>query len=94
MTDEQKNKIVSKADLVITETKESEVSYIYQVDYTNNLREKHFQLLRNTLSGYQKIEENYIETVKDCLRKLNIYQVAMVRNLQYDLEKQAKVPQK
>ena len=91
MTEEQKNKFISKTELLASETKESEVSYIYQVDYTNNLRERHFQLLRNTLSAYQRIEENYIETVKDCLRKFNIYEVAMVRNMQYDLEKQAKV---
>jgi len=37
------------------------------------------------------MEEKYIEFVKDLMRKYVIYQVSNVRNLQYDVDKKAKV---
>ena len=91
LTNEQKNKITSKAEAIILEAKDSEVTYIHQITYTNTKREKHIQLLIDNLNEFQIIEENYTESIKDSLRKFNIYQVACVRNLQYDLDKQGKV---
>ena len=94
ITEDQKNKVILKAEEIYKEAKDYEVSYIYHVDYTNNICDKHNQILKFTLNEFQKIEETYCESVKDALRRFNIYQVALIRNLQYDLEKQGKVKNK
>ena len=43
--------------------------------------------MKNILREFQLLEENHINLIKDSLRKFNVYQMALNRNLQYDYEK-------
>jgi hypothetical protein len=43
------------------------------------------------LNEFQELEEKLIEELRDALRKYVVYQVALVRNFQYDIEKKAAV---
>jgi hypothetical protein len=43
------------------------------------------------LEVYQKQEEQRLESIKDMLRKLVVYQTSFLRNLQYDVDNLAHV---
>ena len=43
------------------------------------------------MNGIQDLEEELGNNIKDSLRKYVIFQVAFLRNMQYDIEKKAKL---
>ena len=94
LTIEQKNKIISNANTIFQEAKEKKEIYMNQIDEINLLRESYDKYLKKLLNEFEKIEKNYNEVVKDSLRKYNIYYLAFIRNLEFDLEKQRKVNRK
>jgi hypothetical protein len=61
------------------------------LNYANNTRDLFIDSNKRILTDFQILEEKYVDFIKDSLRKYTIYQIAYVRNLQYDLEKKAKV---
>ena len=88
---DQKNKLEIRAQSALKEAKEAERVYISQVNFTNSLRENYIETMKRMLNEFQSMEEKLIELIKDSLRKYVIYQVALIRNLQYDIEKKANV---
>ncbi len=88
---EHRNKLSVKYDSAYNEQKEAELAYTHQLSYTNNLRNNYIEVVKNILNEFQIIEENYIDFMKDTLRKYNFYQVPLFRNIQYDNERKKKV---
>lgn len=73
----------------LKEAKDIERNYIIALNTTNISREEYIDKMTKGLTKFQTLEEDYISFVKDCLRKFVVYQVALNRNLQYDIEKKA-----
>lgn len=90
-TSEQRSKLSLKYDNAHNEEKDAEVSYTHQLSFTNNMRNNFIEVVKNILNEFQTLEENYIDFMKDILRKYNIYQVPLSRNVQYDIERKGKV---
>lgn len=91
ISSDQKNKLCIKYDSAFNEQKEAELAYTHQLSFTNNLRNNYIEVIKNILNEFQIIEENYIDFMKDTLRKYNFYQVPLFRNIQYDNERKKKV---
>jgi len=88
---EVKTRIEIKAQNFLREAKENERFYLANINLANNTREVYIETMKKMMNEFQKLEENLIDMIKDCLRKYIIYQVALLRNLQYDIEKKASV---
>lgn len=91
LTVEQKSKMELKSQNALKEAKESERAYISNINTANNLRDLYIETMKRMLNEFQKLEEKLIDMIKDSLRKYVIYQVALIRNMQYDIEKKAGV---
>ncbi len=88
---DRKSQLSNKAQNALKEAKESEKAYILSLNYANNIRDIFIDATKRILSDFQSLEEKYVEFLKDSLRKYTIFQVSLVRNLQYDIDKKAKV---
>ena len=86
-----KSKLEVKSLAALKEAKDAERLYMANINSANNLMEIYIETMKKILNEFQKLEEKLIENSKDSLRKYVIYQVALVRNLQYDIEKKANV---
>ena len=82
-----KNEI--KAQDALKLAKESENLYISMINQTNIAQENYIETKKRLLNDVQGLEEELGENIKDSLRKYVIFQVSLVRNLQYDIEKKA-----
>ena len=71
--------------------KENEQIYINLINYTNKLQEDYIEIKNKNLNQIQDLEEELGECVKDTLRKFIVFQVAYLRNMQYDIDKKAKI---
>lgn len=88
---DQRSRIEMKAQNTLKEAKEAERVYISSVNIANNSRDAYIEVMKRTLNEFQSMEEKLIECIKDSLRKYVIYQVALVRTMQYDVERKAGV---
>jgi hypothetical protein len=88
---DQKAKLEIKSQTSLKDAKEAERQYIQNINAANNQRESYIESMKRILNDFQFLEEKLIEEVKDSLRKYVIYQVALVRNQQYDIEKKASI---
>jgi septal ring factor EnvC (AmiA/AmiB activator) len=86
---EQKNKFEIKSQNSLKEAKDAERLYIANVNTANNIRDVYIETMKKSLNEFQNMEEKLVEMTKDSLRKYVIYQVALIRNLQYDIERKA-----
>ena len=91
MNSEHRSRLSNKAQNALKEAKEAEKAYILCLNYANNTRDLFIDATKRILTNFQTLEEKYVDFTKDSLRKYTIYQIALVRNLQYDIEKKAKV---
>lgn len=91
LTADQKSKLEIKAQNNLKEAKDAERIYIQNVNNANNFRDIYIETMKKMLNEFQSMEEKVIDTIKDALRKYVIYQVAFIRNMQYDIEKKAGV---
>ena len=91
MNSDQRSRLSNKAQNALKEAKEAEKAYILNLNYANNTRDLFIDATKRILTEFQSLEERYIDFTKDSLRKYTIYQISLVRNLQYDLDKKAKV---
>lgn len=73
----------------LKEAKEYERSYIVALNSTNSKRDIYNENMKKYYNKLQVAEEEYINFLKDCLRKYIVYQVSMTRNIQYDIERKA-----
>ena len=81
----------TKAINLLKESKENERIYINLINNTNRLQEEYIEIKKRNLNEIQELEEELGEYIKDSLRKFIIFQVAYLRNMQYDVDKKAKI---
>ena len=75
----------------IKNAKEKEKKYINYIKDTNIMQEEYIEIKKKNLNNFQKIEEELGLNIKDSLRKYVIFKISYLRNLQYDLDKKAKL---
>ena len=102
-TDKEKNKELlneyninlkqeeTKANNYLKDAKNNEKIYISLINNTNILQEEYIEIKKRNLEEIQELEESLGEYIKDSLRKFIIFQVAYLRNMQYDVDKKAKI---
>ena len=102
-TDKEKNKELlneyninlkqeeTKANSYLKDAKNNEKIYISLINNTNILQEEYIEIKKRNLEEIQELEESLGEYIKDSLRKFIIFQVAYLRNMQYDVDKKAKI---
>ena len=81
----------NKANNYLKDAKINEKKYISLIHNTNILQDEYIEVKKRNLNEIQELEEELGEIIKDSLRKFIIFQVAYLRNMQYDVDKKAKV---
>ena len=81
----------NKAMNLLKESKENERIYINLIHNANRIQEEYIEIKKRNLNQIQDLEEELGEYIKDSLRKFIIFQVAYLRNMQYDVDKKAKI---
>ena len=81
----------NKANNYLKDAKTNEKKYISLIHNTNILQDEYIEVKKKNLNEIQELEEELGEIIKDSLRKFIIFQVAYLRNMQYDVDKKAKV---
>ena len=71
--------------------KENEKNYINFIENTNIMQDEYIEVKKRNLNELQKLEEELGDNLKDCLRKYIIFKMSYLRNLQYDIDKKAKL---
>ena len=75
----------------IKTAKENEKNYINFIENTNIMQDEYIEVKKRNLNEIQNIEEELGDNLKDCLRKYIIFKISYLRNLQYDIDKKAKI---
>ena len=71
--------------------KDNENIYVHSINEVNAVQDDYIEIKKKCLNSIQDLEENLGEAIKDSLRKYVVFQVAYLRNLQYDIDKKAKL---
>ena len=79
-----------KSQNLLKEAKENENNYLTIINDTNKIQEDYIEIKKKCLNNIQQMEQELGDNIKDCLRKYIVFQIAYVRNLQYDVEKKAR----
>ena len=66
--------------------KDNEKIYVELIDKTNDLQDDYVEIKKRNLNEIQEIEEEIAENIKDSFRKFIIFQVAYLRNMEYDIK--------
>ena len=80
-----------KLQNILKTAKENEQIYINLINYANKLQQDYIEIKNKNLNLIQDLEEELGESVKDTLRKFIVFQVSYLRNMQYDIDKNAKL---
>jgi len=81
----------NRANNFLKEAKNNEIDYITLINNTNILQDEYIEIKKRNLNEIQELEEELGEVIKDSLRKFIIFQVAYLRNMQYDVDKKVKI---
>ena len=81
----------NKANNFLQEAKGNERKYLSLIYNTNILQDEYIEIKKRNLNEIQELEEELGEIIKDSLRKFIIFQVAYLRNMQYDVDKKVKI---
>ena len=71
--------------------KENEKKYIELIDKTNSLQGEYIEIKKRNLIEVQDIEQEVAENIKDSFRKFIIFQIAYIRNMEYDIKKKSSI---
>ena len=71
--------------------KENEKKYIELIDQTNNLQGDYIEIKKRNLIEVQDIEQEVAENIKDSFRKFITFQIAYIRNMEYDIKKKSSI---
>ena len=71
--------------------KENEKKYIELIDQTNNLQGEYIEIKKRNLIEVQDIEQEVAENIKDSFRKFITFQIAYIRNMEYDIKKKSSI---
>ena len=83
---EYKKKEEEKIIELLQAAKESQKKYVFNINRINEIQSEYIEKKKNYLNNMQYMEEQLGECVKDSLRKLILYQLSFIRNVQYDSE--------
>lgn len=89
-TQARRDKIMQRLVVLKQDIDESLKGYKESLAQHNEYKEKYTDFMSKILEVYQKQEEQRLDTMKDCLRKLVIYETSYLRNLQYDIDNLAR----
>ena len=93
--DKNLNQLIKKEETkmldFLKKAKENEKLYMEYIDQTNNLQEDYIEIKKRNLNEIQDIEQEIGENIKDSFRKFIVYQVAYLRNMQYDIKKKSSI---
>ena len=67
-------------------SKDNEKMYVETIDRTNELQEEYIEIKKRNLNELQEMEEEIGENIKDSFRKFIVFQVAYLRNMEYDIK--------
>ena len=67
-------------------SKDNEKMYVETIDRTNELQEEYIEIKKRNLNELQEMEEEIAENIKDSFRKFIVFQVAYLRNMEYDIK--------
>ena len=67
-------------------SKDNEKMYVETIDRTNELQEDYIEIKKRNLNELQEMEEEIAENIKDSFRKFSVFQVAYLRNMEYDIK--------
>ena len=70
----------------LQKSKENEKMYVELIDRTNDLQEDYIEIKKRNLNEIQEMEEEIAENIKDSFRKFIVFQVAYLRNMEYDIK--------
>ena len=87
---EYKKKEEEKIIELLQIAKESQKKYVFNINRINEIQNEYIEKKKNYLNNMQYMEEQLGECVKDSLRKLILYQLSLIRNVQYDSEATSK----
>lgn len=91
MSVNEKSKYKRECQDYLAEAKGKEKLYIATVKRTNDIISVYVRKTKELLDEFQTMEEIFVEAVKDSFRKIQVFQVARLRNEQYDIDKLAEV---
>ena len=80
-----------KITTALKSAKEKEKKYINYIKDTNIMQEEYIEIKKKNLNQFQSLEEELGLNIKDSLRKYVIFKISYLRNVQYDLDKKAKI---
>ena len=83
---EYKKKEEEKIIELLQVAKESQKKYVFNINRINEIQSEYIEKKKNYLNNMQYMEEQLGECIKDSLRKLILYQLSFIRNVQYDSE--------
>jgi hypothetical protein len=93
--DKNLNNIIKKEETQmlnsLKKAKENEKLYVELIDKTNNLQDDYIEIKKRNLNEIQDIEIEIGESIKDSFRKFIVFQVAYLRNMQYDIKKKSSI---
>ena len=75
----------------LKKVKEFEKTYVELIDKTNNLQDDNIEIKKRNLNEIQDIEQEIGENIKNSFRKFIVFQVAYLRNIQYDIKKKSSI---
>ena len=70
----------------LKKSKDNEKMYIDLIDKANDLQEDYIEIKKRNLNEIQDFEEEIAENIKDSFRKFIVFQVAYLRNMEYDIK--------
>ena len=89
-TPEKREKIMQRLVQLKQEIEESLKGYKDSINLHNEYKDKYTDFMSKILEVYQIQEEQRLEMMKDCLRKLVVYETSYLRNIQYDIDNLAR----
>ena len=75
----------------LKKSKDYEKMYVELIDKTNDLQEDYIEIKKRNLGEIQELEEELGENIKDSFRKYIVFQVAYLRNMEYDIKNKSKI---
>lgn len=86
----RRDKMMHRLMQLKPEIEENLKCYKDSIQEHNTYKDKFTDFMSKILEVYQKQEEQRLESIKDCLRKLVVYETSYLRNLQYDIDNLAR----
>mmetsp|Transcript_66090 Transcript_66090/g.119007 ORF Transcript_66090/g.119007 Transcript_66090/m.119007 type:complete len:712 (+) Transcript_66090:82-2217(+) len=83
-------RMAQKATMLTKQARNAEYEYYASIEQANRAQALYEQQMSEVLLALQDMEEKRAKCLRDGLRKLAVYEMSWLRNLQYDLEGAAK----